>query len=53
MSRYARASENHSETAIRRENDAKHRAYAILLRKLETEEDRTERLNSWRSDIII
>ena len=48
--RMSRASESDSETAIRRGNDATHRA---LLRSIETDEDRSERLNAWRSDIII
>ena len=48
--RMSRASESDSEIAIRRENDAMHRA---LLRSIETDEDRSERLNAWRSDIII
>ena len=48
--RKSRVSESDSETAIRRGNDATHRA---LLRSIETDEDRSERLNAWRSDIII
>ena len=48
--RMSRASESDSEIAIRRGNDVTHRA---LLRSIETDEDRSERLNAWRSDIII